>query len=121
MTFATSQDWLAHKGTVGRAINGVVHIVGDDNETDLPARQEGAVFFESEQVFEYHDDAEKTASSRNAKGWTTLGDVGWMDEAGVLYLTDRKSFMIISGGVNIYPHETEKNGKKVGTGRGGAG
>src|SRR3546814_19623501 len=76
MTFATSQDWLAHKGTVGRAINGVVHIVGDDNETDLPARQEGAVFFESEQVFEYHDDAEKTASSRNAKGWTTLGDVG---------------------------------------------
>ena len=109
MTFATSPDWLAHKGTVGRAISGVLHIVGDDNETELPARQEGAVFFESEQLFEYHGDPEKTASSRNAKGWSTLGDVGWVDEEGFLYLTDRKSFMIISGGVNIYPQEIENH------------
>ena len=109
MTFATSQDWLAHKGTVGRAILGTVHIVGEDNETEVPVGEEGAVFFESDNVFEYHDDPEKTASSRNSKGWSTLGDVGWVDEEGFLYLTDRKSFMIISGGVNIYPQEIENH------------
>ncbi len=109
MTFATSQDWLAHKGTVGRAINGVVHIVGEDNETEVPVGEEGTVFFESESVFEYHDDPEKTASSRNSKGWSTLGDVGRLDADGFLYLTDRKSFMIISGGVNIYPQEIENH------------
>ncbi|UKK86044.1 acyl-CoA synthetase [Sphingopyxis sp. BSN-002] len=109
MTFATSQDWLAHKGTVGRPILGALHIVGEDNETELPVGEEGAVFFESENVFEYHDDPEKTASSRNARGWSTLGDVGKVDEDGFLYLTDRKSFMIISGGVNIYPQEIENH------------
>jgi len=109
MTFATSQDWLAHKGTVGRPIMGALHIVGEDNETELPVGEEGAVFFESENVFEYHDDPEKTASSRNAKGWSTLGDVGKVDDEGFLYLTDRKSFMIISGGVNIYPQEIENH------------
>ncbi|MBB5705759.1 acyl-CoA synthetase [Sphingopyxis panaciterrulae] len=109
MTFATSQDWLTHKGTVGRAISGTVHIVGEDNETELAVGEEGAVFFESENVFEYHDDPEKTASSRNSRGWSTLGDVGRVDEDGFLYLTDRKSFMIISGGVNIYPQEIENH------------
>lgn len=109
MTFATSADWLAHKGSVGRPIMGVLHIMGEDNETELPVRQEGTVFFESENVFEYHDDPEKTASSRNSRGWSTLGDVGWVDEDGFLYLTDRKSFMIISGGVNIYPQEIENH------------
>ena len=109
MTFATSQDWLAHKGTVGRPILGTLHIVGEDNETELPVGEEGAVFFESDNVFEYHDDPEKTASSRNSKGWSTLGDVGKLDADGFLYLTDRKSFMIISGGVNIYPQEIENH------------
>ena len=109
MTFATSQDWLAHKGTVGRAILGTVHIVGEDNETEVPVGEEGAVFLESDNVFEYHDDPEKTASSRNSKGWSTLGDVGKLDADGFLYLTDRKSFMIISGGVNIYPQEIENH------------
>jgi len=109
MTFATSHDWLAHKGTVGRPIMGTLHIVGEDNETELPVGEEGAVFFESENIFEYHDDPEKTASSRNSKGWSTLGDVGKVDEDGFLYLTDRKSFMIISGGVNIYPQEIENH------------
>src|SRR3546814_753646 len=109
MTFATSADWLAHKGSVGRAIHGTVHIMGPDNQTELAAGEEGGVFFESENVFEYHDDPEKTASSRNSKGWSTLGDVGKVDEDGFLYLTDRKSFMIISGGVNIYPQEIENH------------
>ena len=109
MTFATSADWLEHKGTVGRPLLGAVHIMGEDNETELPVGEEGVVFFESENVFEYHDDPEKTASSRNSRGWTTLGDVGKVDADGFLYLTDRKSFMIISGGVNIYPQEIENH------------
>lgn len=109
LTFASSQDWLTHQGTVGRAISGILHIMGEDNEVELGPRQEGAVFFENESSFEYHDDPEKTASSRNSKGWSTLGDVGWVDEEGFLYLTDRKSFMIISGGVNIYPQEIENH------------
>jgi long-chain acyl-CoA synthetase len=109
MTYVGSADWLTHQGTVGRPIMGVVHIMGEDNETELPVRSEGTVFFESEHQFEYHGDPEKTKSSRNAKGWSTLGDVGWVDEEGFLYLTDRKSFMIISGGVNIYPQEIENH------------
>ena len=110
MTFIGSTDWLAHKGSVGKAVLGIVHIMADDNETELGARQEGGIFFENpDNKFEYHGDSEKTASSRNSKGWSTLGDVGWMDEDGYLYLTDRKSFMIISGGVNIYPQEIENH------------
>ena len=109
MTVVSSADWLTHKGTVGRPMTGAIHIVAEDNETTLPVGEEGSVFFESDLVFEYHGDAEKTASSRNAKGWTTLGDVGRLDEDGFLYLTDRKSFMIISGGVNIYPQEIENH------------
>jgi long-chain acyl-CoA synthetase len=109
MTFIGSKDWLEHKGSVGKTVLGVAHIVAEDNETELPARSEGTIFFESDNVFEYHGDSEKTASSRNSRGWSTLGDVGWMDEDGYLYLTDRKSFMIISGGVNIYPQEIENH------------
>jgi long-chain acyl-CoA synthetase len=110
MTFIGSADWLAHKGSVGKAVLGIPHIVAEDNETVLPARSEGTIFFENpDHHFEYHDDKEKTASSRNSKGWSTLGDVGYMDEDGYIYLTDRKSFMIISGGVNIYPQEIENH------------
>jgi acyl-CoA synthetase (AMP-forming)/AMP-acid ligase II len=113
-TYIGSADWLrlADKegaGSVGKAVTGIAHIMAEDNETELPARSEGTIFFESETVFEYHGDAEKTQSSRNSKGWSTLGDVGWMDEDGFVFLTDRKSFMIISGGVNIYPQEIENH------------
>jgi long-chain acyl-CoA synthetase len=108
MTFIGSVDWLAHKGSVGQAKLGVVHIV-DEEGNDLPPRQEGTIYFEGATNFEYHDDPEKTAAGRNAQGWSTLGDVGWIDEEGYLYLTDRKSFMIISGGVNIYPQEIENH------------
>jgi long-chain acyl-CoA synthetase len=108
MTFIGSADWLAHKGSVGRAIFGTVHICDDAGE-DVAAGEEGTVFFEGQTNFVYHGDEEKTASSRNAMGWSTLGDVGRMDAEGYLTLTDRKSFMIISGGVNIYPQEIENH------------
>ena len=101
-----STEWLAHKGSVGRGLTAQVRICGEDGEP-LPPRAEGMVYFEGGGQFEYHGDPAKTAESRNQHGWTTLGDVGWLDEEGYLYLTDRKSFMIISGGVNIYPQEIE--------------
>ena len=104
--YCNSADWLAHPGTVGRAVLGVPHIVGEDGE-DVPAGEEGVIYFEGGPEFQYHNAPEKTAESRNAKGWSTLGDVGKLDKDGFLYLTDRKAFMIISGGVNIYPQETE--------------
>jgi long-chain acyl-CoA synthetase len=105
-TAINSAEWLTHKGSVGRALNAELKICNDDGEA-LPPRQEGLVYFAGGGQFEYHNDPGKTAESRNAQGWTTLGDVGWTDEEGYLYLTDRKSFMIISGGVNIYPQEIE--------------
>jgi long-chain acyl-CoA synthetase len=101
-----SQEWLAHKGSVGRGLMAQVKICDEEGGV-LPPRSEGNVFFEGGGQFEYHGDPAKTAESRNRHGWTTLGDVGWLDEEGYLYLTDRKSFMIISGGVNIYPQELE--------------
>jgi long-chain acyl-CoA synthetase len=106
MTLVSSPEWLEHKGTVGRAVVGVAHICDDDGE-ELPVGETGGVYFSDGKVFEYHNDPQKTAAGRNAKGWTTLGDIGTMDAEGYLYLTDRKAHMIISGGVNIYPQEAE--------------
>jgi len=105
-TAINSEQWLAHKGSVGRALMAELKICDEDGEP-LPPRAEGVVYFAGGGQFEYHNDPKKTAESRNKHGWTTLGDVGWIDEEGFLYLTDRKSFMIISGGVNIYPQEIE--------------
>ena len=105
-TYVGSQDWLAHPGTVGRPLVGSVHIC-DDEGNELPVGEAGTVYFDSGARFEYHGDAQKTKESRHAKGWTTFGDVGRVDADGFLYLTDRKAFMIISGGVNIYPQEAE--------------
>ncbi len=102
----SAAEWLQKKGSVGRAILGEVKICGEDGEV-LPPRSEGLVYFAGGGGFEYHNDPAKTAESRHREGWTTLGDVGWLDEDGYLFLTDRKSFMIISGGVNIYPAEVE--------------
>ena len=101
-----SHEWLAHRGSVGKALNCVVHIC-DDEGNELPAGEPGTIYFEGGGQFEYYKDPAKTAQSRHPKGWSTLGDVGYLDEEGYLYLTDRKHFMIISGGVNIYPQETE--------------
>ena len=99
-------DWLTHKGSVGKATTTELHIVGEDGE-EVPARTEGTVYFGGGAPLVYHNAPEKVAENTNKHGWTTLGDVGWVDEEGFLYLTDRKSFMIISGGVNIYPQEIE--------------
>jgi long-chain acyl-CoA synthetase len=104
--FITSQEWMKKKGSVGRGLTASVKICDEEGE-ELPTRAEGAVYFAGGGEFEYHNAPEKTAESRNDHGWTTLGDVGWLDEDGYLFLTDRKSFMIISGGVNIYPQEIE--------------
>ncbi len=100
------EEWLAHPGSVGKSLLGAVHIMGADGE-ELGPRDEGQVFFETPSKIEYHGDPEKTAAAFNDRGWGSLGDVGWVDEEGYLYLTDRVSNMIISGGVNIYPRELE--------------
>ncbi len=100
------QDWLTHPGSVGKAVLGVAHIC-DDEGRELPQGETGAVYFSGMPPFEYFKDPEKTRSAYNAQGWSTLGDIGYLDAEGYLYLTDRKAFMIISGGVNIYPQEVE--------------
>ena len=105
-THITSEQWLTHKGSVGQPLNCEVHICNDEGE-ELPPGEAGTVYFGNGGEFEYYNDEEKTKGSRHAKGWSTLGDVGYVDEEGFLYLTDRKNFMIISGGVNIYPQEAE--------------
>ena len=106
VTVSNSQQWLTHRGTVGRAVVGKLRIL-DENDQEVPTGQIGTVYFSDGPVFAYHNDPEKTKNAYNARGWSTLGDVGYLDAEGFLYLTDRKSYMIISGGVNIYPQETE--------------
>jgi long-chain acyl-CoA synthetase len=108
MTWITSEEALTHPGSVGRAIWGEAHVCGEDGG-ELPAGEDGVVYFGSRAgvTFEYNGDPEKTRQSFNDKGWATLWDIGHLDEEGFLYLTDRKQFMIVSGGVNIYPQEIE--------------
>jgi acyl-CoA synthetase (AMP-forming)/AMP-acid ligase II len=105
----TSEEWLSHKGSVGRNLVGAVHICDDDG-SELPTGEAGVIFFEGGiGTFEYHNDPEKTKSSRHPEHdtWSTLGDIGYVDADGYVYLTDCKANMIISGGVNIYPQEAE--------------
>ena len=109
ITHATPQDWLAHPGTVGKSLVGVIHICGEDG-SELPAGEAGLIYFEMPRLpFEYYKDSAKTRSAQHPQhtNWTALGDVGYVDEEGFLYLTDRATFMIVSGGVNIYPQEIE--------------
>lgn len=105
-TSCDSTEWLARKGTVGRATLGELRIVGEAGDV-LPAGEPGTIYFANGPSFEYHNDPAKTAESRSPEGWTTLGDIGYVDEDGWLFLTDRKAHTIISGGVNLYPQETE--------------
>jgi long-chain acyl-CoA synthetase len=101
-----SATWVTRPGTVGRAVAGQIHIVGEDG-CELPAGQDGLVYFSGGGDFEYYKDPKKTASAFNELGWSTLGDIGHVDADGFLYLSDRRTDLIISGGVNIYPKEVE--------------
>jgi long-chain acyl-CoA synthetase len=107
LTWATSADALARPGTVGRSIYGEVHVCDDDGN-ELGPDQDGVIWFSGPAAaFEYNNDPEKTRQTFNDRGWSTLWDVGHLDADGFLFLTDRKLFMIVSGGVNIYPQEIE--------------
>ncbi|SNR95663.1 fatty-acyl-CoA synthase [Haloechinothrix alba] len=109
LTVVSPQDWLQKPGSVGKALLGTLHICDDDG-AELPAGEIGLIYFERDEMpFEYHNDPEKTKRAQHPEHptWTTVGDVGYVDDDGFLFLTDRKSFMIISGGVNIYPQEVE--------------
>ena len=104
-----SKEWLEHPGSVGKTAAGKIHICDEDGNI-LPVGEAGVVYFEQERMsYIYHNDPEKTKEARHPvhENWSALGDVGYVDEEGYLYLTDRKSFMIVSGGVNIYPQEIE--------------
>ncbi len=106
-TACNSEEWLAHRGSVGKVIFGELRVL-DDDMNELPTGQPGTIWFETATPFEYHNDPDKTAEATSPDGtMTTVGDIGYVDEDNFLYLTDRKTFMIISGGVNIYPQETE--------------
>ncbi|RHW22822.1 acyl-CoA synthetase [Nocardioides immobilis] len=109
LTLITSQEWVTKRGSVGRSMFGPVHVCDEDGR-ELSAGEIGLLYFERDvRPFEYHKDPEKTAKAEHPDhpNWTTVGDVGYVDDDGYVYLTDRKSFMIISGGVNIYPQEAE--------------
>ncbi len=105
-TAISSEEWLHHRGSVGRSIHGEVHIL-DEQGNELPAHRTGTVYFANGSDFSYYKDPENTLAAKTADGWSTLGDIGYLDDDAYLYLKDRQSFMIISGGVNIYPQEVE--------------
>ena len=108
-TYVNSEDWLAHPGTVGKPLIGIPRVCAPDGRVLGPG-EVGTIYFEREELpFSYHGDPEKTASTQHPEhpNWATVGDLGYVDEEGYLYLTDRQAFMIISGGVNIYPQEIE--------------
>jgi len=106
-TACNSAEWLAHRGTVGRVLLGDLHIL-DENMQPCPKGTPGTVWFKTASPFEYFNDPNKTSEARSPDGsMSTVGDVGYVDDDGFLYLTDRATFMIISGGVNIYPQECE--------------
>ena len=109
VTLISTPEWQKKRGSVGKAAIGVVHICDDDG-VEQPTGKPGVIYFErDEPPFTYHNDPEKTSESRHPEhdNWATVGDIGYLDEDGYLFLTDRKAFMIISGGVNIYPQEVE--------------
>lgn len=106
LTAITAKEWLARPGSVGRAVLGKLHVCDDAGEP-LPPGSIGTIYSEAGQGFSYLNDRAKTAEATHPRGWTSVGDIGYLDEDGYLFLTDRKGFMIISGGVNIYPREIE--------------
>ena len=105
-TLISAEEWLAHPGSVGKPMACELHILDEDGN-ELPPGHPGEIYFAGGSSFEYLNDAAKTAACHDKRGWVTVGDVGYLDDEGYLYLTDRRHHMIISGGVNIYPQETE--------------
>ena len=105
-TALDAEEWLAHPGSVGRALIGTAHIL-DDQGNELPPGETGTVWSEDGLPFEYLHDPEKTAQARNERGWTTVGDLGYLDGDGYLHLSDRRTDLVLSGGVNVYPQEAE--------------
>ncbi|HVQ04813.1 MAG TPA: AMP-binding protein, partial [Burkholderiaceae bacterium] len=106
-TACNTAEWLAHRGTVGKVLLGELHVL-DENRQPAPKGEPGELWFKTASPFVYFNDPERTQASRSSDGtMTTVGDVGYLDDDGFLHLTDRSTFMIISGGVNIYPQECE--------------
>src|ERR1700758_4978867 len=105
-SFIRAEEWLQHPGSVGKPLVGIPHIVDDDG-AELPPGQAGTIYYEGGHPFQYLKDEAKTAEARDTHGWVTVGDIGYLDDEGYLFLTDRRHHMIISGGVNIYPQEAE--------------
>ena len=106
-TACDTPEWLAHRGSVGKVMLGDLHILGEDMQP-VPKGQPGEIWFRTATPFEYFNDPERTRQARSPDGtMSTVGDVGYVDDDGFLYLTDRSTFMIISGGVNVYPQECE--------------
>lgn len=99
------REWLAHPGSVGIPM-APVHVLDEDGR-ELAVGESGELYFEGGPDFEYFKDPAKTASVCNDRGWRSLGDMGYVDRDGYLYLTDRSTFTVVSGGVNIYPQEAE--------------
>jgi long-chain acyl-CoA synthetase len=105
-TACNSEEWLQHKGTVGKVMLGDLHILDEDGKP-CPPGVPGEIWFKTASEITYFNNEEKTREGRSADGtMSTVGDVGYVED-GFLFLTDRATFMIISGGVNIYPQETE--------------
>jgi long-chain acyl-CoA synthetase len=105
-THVTSREWLERPGTVGRSYETIIHVVDEDGQECAPGSI-GTIYFEGRGGLSYHNDPDKTAAAHDAHGWATTGDIGYVDADGYLFLTDRRAFTIISGGVNIYPAEVE--------------
>jgi len=106
LTMISSKEWLEHPGSVGRAFMGAIHILSEAGE-EQPSGVPGLVYFSGGPQFEYHHDPERTRTAYDARGRSTLGDIGYLDAEGYLYLTDRRNNLIITGGVNVYPQEIE--------------
>ncbi len=108
VTAIDTAQWLAHRGSVGRPICGEMHVLSDeDRSTELQVGEIGLIYFAGGVGFKYHNDAGKTDAVFNARGWGTYGDLGHVDADGFLFISDRRTDLIISGGVNIYPQEAE--------------
>jgi fatty-acyl-CoA synthase len=105
-SFIRAEDWLEHPGSVGRPLVGVPHILGENGQ-EMPPGEPGEIYYEGGHSFQYLKDEDKTSAAHDPHGWATVGDIGYLDKDGYLYLTDRRHHMIISGGVNIYPQEAE--------------